>query len=406
MRMRTLVWREIFERKSQLLTSFLAVLLGITVIVSIKNITFYSEKAVAGEMDLLGANVMVLPKSATLQDYYAADRQDETIPEEYVTRLAMSDLQGLDNLSPKLSLPIEVKSEKYTLTGILPKSEFQAKAAWQGAGIFARPATGCGTAVRMPGAPQDEKKTLVRKRVIQDLKPDEILVGADAAASLKAKEGEMLDLLGKQFTVTAVLPQTGTVDDARIFAHLHTVQELSGKGPVLSAIEVVGCCQEISKGLVQKINSLLPDAKVVTITQIVDAQRNMNALMSRLSTIFLIIIVMVGGAGIANYMYANVFERRREIGTFMALGADSFLVLRIFLFKALLLGLAGGVGGYLLGTALAMILGPKLAGVSVSPMPALAALALIISVGLTIVASFFPARRAARLDPCATFQEI
>ena len=46
MRLHTLVWREIFERKSQLLTSFLAILLGITVIVSIKNITFYSEKAV------------------------------------------------------------------------------------------------------------------------------------------------------------------------------------------------------------------------------------------------------------------------------------------------------------------------------------------------------------------------
>ena len=100
MRMRTLVWREIFERKSQLVTSFLAILLGITVIVSIKNITFYSEKAVAREMDSLGANILIMPKSVTLQDYYAADMQGDTIPEEYVTQLALSDLQGLDNLSP------------------------------------------------------------------------------------------------------------------------------------------------------------------------------------------------------------------------------------------------------------------------------------------------------------------
>ena len=66
------------------------------------------------------------------------------------------------------------------------------------------------------------------------------------------------------------------------------------------------------------------------------------------------IIVFVGGAGIANYMYANVFERRREIGTLMALGANSSLILCIFLFKALVLGLAGGVGGYILGTVLAL----------------------------------------------------
>jgi len=132
MRMRTLVWREIFERKSQLVTSFLAILLGITVIVSIKNITFYSEKAVAREMDSLGANILIMPKSVTLQDYYAADMQGDTIPEEYVTQLAMSDLQGLDNLSPKLSVPVDLQGRSFTLTGILPKSEFQAKAAWAG----------------------------------------------------------------------------------------------------------------------------------------------------------------------------------------------------------------------------------------------------------------------------------
>ena len=213
-------------------------------------------------------------------------------------------------------------------------------------------------------------------------------------------------MLGKKFKLTAVLPQTGTVDDSRIFAHLHVVQDLSKKGPVINAIEVIGCCQQISKGLVEKINHLLPDAKVVTITQIADAQIKINRLMSNLSLMFLVIIVFVGGASIANYMYANVFERRREIGTLMALGADSWLVLRIFLLKALLLGLVGGVGGYLLGTVLAVVLGPQLAGVPVLPMPVLAFWAVLISVGLALAASYFPARRAARLDPCATFQEI
>ena len=402
MNLRTLVWREIFERKNQLLTSFLAILLGITVIVSIKNISHYSELAVAREMDSLGANVLVLPKSATLQDYYAADMQGEVIPEEYVTQLALSDLEGLDNLSPKLSLPVELGDKTFTLTGILPKSEFQAKAAWQGAGIFSRP-IGCGASVGMMGA--DDKKTLVRKRVIENLEEDEVLLGADVGAALGLKEGATITLLARSFKVTAVLPQTGTVDDSRIFAHLHTVQDLSGKGPVINAIEVIGCCQEISKGLVQKTNQLLPQAKVVTITQIADAQIKINQLMSRLSMMFLVIIVLVGGASIANYMYANVFERRREIGTLMALGADSFLVLRIFLLKALVLGLVGGIGGYLLGTLLAVALGPRLAGVVVLPMPGLVLWAVGISAAIALIASYFPARHAARLDPCATFQE-
>ena len=401
----TLVWRELFERKSQMLTIVVGIFLGITTVVAIRNITHYSEKAVARELDSLGANVLILPKSVSLQDYYAADMHEQVIPEEYVMRLTMSDLQGVDNLSPKLCVPVELAGRNYSLTGILPKSEFQAKAAWAGAGIFSRP-IGCGALELGDEPAEEDKKTLVRKRVIKDLAQDEVLVGADVAATQKLAEGSSVDLLGESFKVIAVLPETGTVDDSRVFAHLHKVQELAGKGPVVNCIEVVGCCKEISAGLVEGVNKLLPDAKVVTIKQVVDTQVKLHAMMERLSQLFVGIIVVLGGAGIANYMFSNVSERRREIGTLMSMGADSRLIQRMFLTKALLLGLAGGVGGFVIGTLLAVTLGPKLAGVTVLPMPMLSLWAVAISVGIALVASYIPARRAALLDPVATFREI
>jgi putative ABC transport system permease protein len=405
MKLRTLVWREIFERMNQLATSFLAILLGVSVIVAMKNITFYSEKAVAYQLDALGANILVLPKSASLQDYYSADLQKDLFPEDYAKRLTGSDLQGLDNLSPKLSVPVEAGGRRFILTGILPKNELQAKAAWQMASLFSRPAE-CGMAVTVPGLAAPAKETLMRKRVIQTLATSDVLVGADMAAALKVVEGGKLQLLGRVFTVTAILPQTGTVDDGRAFAHLHTVQQLAGKGAVVNAIEVVGCCQQISQGLVQKINQLLPEAKVVTITQIVDTQIQTNRMMRQLSLLFLTIVVLVGGASIANYMFANVFERRREIGTLMALGAGSAVVLRMFLLKAVWLGLGGGVGGYVLGTGLAAILGPSLAGVPVLPMLAPLFWAVCVAVAVCVAATYLPARRAARLDPSAALQEL
>ena len=407
MDLRKLVWKELFERRSQVITGLLAILLGITVMVAIKNITFYSEKAVAGELDALGANILVLPKSATLENYYSADMQGEEFPEEYVNRLAKSNLQGVDNLSPKLSVPVELQGRRFTLTGILPKSEFQAKALWQAAGVFSRH-QGCAKVVQVPGlTPVEPKETLVRKRVIENLSDSEALVGAEVAGSLRVKVGDSLSLMGKSFKVATILPQTGTVDDSRIFAHLHTVQKLAGKGErAVNVIEIVGCCEQISKGLAPKINGLLPEAKVVTIGQVVDTQIKTNRMMSNLSTVFLAVIVLVGGASIANYMYGNVHERRREIGTLMALGAGSGFVLKMFLMKALILGLAGGAGGYVLGTVLAMVLGPKLAGITVLPMPTLIIWALVISVVIAVVASYFPARRAAHLDPCSTLQEV
>ncbi|HUT13549.1 MAG TPA: FtsX-like permease family protein [Thermoguttaceae bacterium] len=412
MKLRTLVWRELFERKSQMFTTFLAILLGITTVVAITNVTHYSEKAVAREMDALGANVLILPKSVTLQDYYSADIHNEVMSEDYVAMVLNAGIDGVDNLSPKLCVPVELpekkSTKKFTLTGILPKREFPAKGIWAtGTDIFSLPVGGCGTIEDPTATPTaEDKKALSRNRVIEDLGSHETLLGADVAAFLKTKKGNTLSLLGESFTVAEVLEPTGTVDDSRIFANLHTVQRLANKEGKLSVIEIVGCCEEISKGMVAKLNETLPDAKVVTVTQVVATQTKINDMMGKLSLIFLVIIVVVGGAGIANYMYANVFERRREIGTLMALGAESGLVLRVFLLKAWLLGLVGGIGGFGMGTILAMILGPKLAGVAVLPMPILAVWAIGLSVGIATVASYFPARRAARLDPCATFQEV
>ena len=134
---------------------------------------------------------------------------------------------------------------------------------------------------------------------------------------------------------------------------------------MVNAIEIIGRCQADFPGTGGQSQSPLPDAKVVTVTQIVQSQQKVNGMMSNLSLMFLVIIVFVGGASIANYMYANVFERRREIGTLMALGADSRLVLKVFLLKALLFGGAGGIGGYVLGTIFAFVLGPQLAGIRV-----------------------------------------
>jgi putative ABC transport system permease protein len=89
----------------------------------------------------------------------------------------------------------------------------------------------------------------------------------------------------------------------------------------------------------------------------------------------------------------------------VAVGAEPWLIQRIFLSKALLLGLIGGVGGDVIGTIFAVTLGPKLAGVPVLPMPGLALWALVIAVGVALAASFIPAWRPSQLDPVATFRE-
>lgn len=389
---------------NQLFFSLLAITLGIAVITGIKNITYYSEKAVSRELDELGANILILPKSASVQDYYSADFQDDEIPEQYLEVLTNSDIKGLDNLSPKLSIPIEIQDHKTILTGILPRNEFKSKSSWQGAlGVFAKP-EGCGTVNVIPGI-NDSVKNTVRKRVVEDLGEADILVGHDTADMLKVKEEDSLKIQGKTFIIKAILPVTGTVDDNRIFAHLHTVQDIFGKKSVLNAIEIVGCCSEISKGLIQKLNKLLPDAKVVTITQIVQTQLNTNRLMGKLTMIMLIVIFIIGGASMANYMSANIFERRREIGILTAMGAKPLWLIKVFLLKAFFIGAAGGLIGSIAGILMAVILGPRIAGIPVLPIPVLILYGLIIAVLISVIASILPVIRATKVDPYIIMQE-
>jgi putative ABC transport system permease protein len=405
MRLATLIRKEMRERPVPMLTCLVAVLLGVTALVAIRTVTHFSELAVAREMDSLGANVLILPKGVSVQDYYAADMHGEVLPEEYVERIALSKLEGVDNLSPKLCVTASLGGKPVTVTGILPKSEFQAKAAWSGAGVFARP-IGCGAEADVVAGKPADPKALARTRVIETLGDHEALVGAEVAARLGLEDRATVELLGEGFTVLAVLPPTGSVDDSRVFAHLHTVQSLAGKGEVVNVIEVVGCCKQIAAGLVGGLNALLPEARVVTITQVVQAQQNVNQLMERLSLIFLAVLLAVGGAAMASALYANVSERRKEIGTLMALGATPGRVLRLIVGKAFVLGLAGGAGGVLVGTAAAWFLGPYLANVAVRPLPLLSAFAVAVAVAVTLVASLLPAWRAARLDPCICFKEV
>ena len=123
MRLTDLTLKELWHRKSQLVSGLLAITLGIGVIVGIRSFSVVSEKAVAVNLDNLGANVLVLPQAASVDNYYTADIDAPTFPESYVERIVTSTLPGVDNLSPKLTRRVKIGNENIVLTGILPKSE-------------------------------------------------------------------------------------------------------------------------------------------------------------------------------------------------------------------------------------------------------------------------------------------
>lgn len=108
--------------------------------------------------------------------------------------------------------------------------------------------------------------------------------------------------------------------------------------------------------------------------------------------------LLVGGIGIMNIMLVSVTERTREIGIRLAVGATANQVLLQFLVEAVVLSTIGGIVGILMGLALAAI-ASNIMSIPFSPDFAIVAIAFLFSAAVGVIFGFFPARRAARLDP-------
>ena len=122
--------------------------------------------------------------------------------------------------------------------------------------------------------------------------------------------------------------------------------------------------------------------------------RTMTSLLGAVAAVSL----LVGGIGIMNIMLVSVTERTREIGIRLAIGALERDVLLQFLIEAVALASLGGIVGVALATAASIVL----AGTMQVPYlfdPAINLVALLFSAAIGVVFGYFPARRAARLDP-------
>jgi putative ABC transport system permease protein len=106
----------------------------------------------------------------------------------------------------------------------------------------------------------------------------------------------------------------------------------------------------------------------------------------------------VGGIGIMNIMLVSVTERTREIGIRIAIGATEQDVQRQFLSESVVLSLIGGAIGIFFGVGSSLVITKTLGwAVLISPMAIVAAVVFSMAVGIFF--GFYPARKAARLDP-------
>jgi putative ABC transport system permease protein len=158
-----------------------------------------------------------------------------------------------------------------------------------------------------------------------------------------------------------------------------------------------------TEAILRRLRKLPADADndftLSTADQIIATFDGISARIGLVTIALAAVSLLIGAIGIANVMFISVTERTREIGLRLAVGARRTSVLAQFLIEAAVLSGIGGVVGVSASLIIGLLITLAVSGFSaVAPVWAILA-GLVASTGVGIVAGYWPARRAARLDP-------
>jgi putative ABC transport system permease protein len=378
--------RNLRRRKSKAAFVLIGLTIGVSAVVVFISIAEALTQNINSKLEEYGANILIVPKTENLSMSYGGISlggvlfEMQEIHEEELAKIGqIVNAKNVAAVGPMLLGAVEIGSRKAVLAGMDFQVASQLRPWWK----------------------------------IQGSQPDEegILAGAEASRVLGLVVGKHVDVNGRSLVVSGILEATGSQDDQILFTPLATAQSILHKEGRISLAEVAALCSGCPiEDMVRQISEILPGANVMAIKQVVEGRMETLNHFRKASYGLSAIVALVGALVVLVTMMGSVRERTSEIGIFRAIGFRSSHVMKIILLEAGIVSVLAGVLGYLLGlgaTKIALLFfagGGHGIAVPVDPWLAGAALALAIVLGLA--ASFYPARLAARLDPCEALRAL
>ncbi|HVB38748.1 MAG TPA: ABC transporter permease, partial [Vicinamibacterales bacterium] len=246
-----------------------------------------------------------------------------------------------------------------------------------------------------------------------------IVLGSTVAANLLPgidPVGQIIRVRDLPFKVVGVLQSKGQSmvgqdqDDIAIMPYTTVQKKMTGdRIPHINQIMVSAASAQLSGVAQSQMESLLrqrhnlrggqpDDFMVRNMTDVAQAADQTNFIMTLLLGSIAAVSLLVGGIGIMNIMLVSVTERTREIGICMAVGARPRSIREQFLTESVVLCLVGGLIGVVLGGGLAIVISHLLRWPTlVSPLSAVISFVFAALVGIFF--GYYPAHKAASLDP-------
>jgi putative ABC transport system permease protein len=228
------------------------------------------------------------------------------------------------------------------------------------------------------------------------------VAGAAAGRALGLQSGGTLQLGEDRLAILEVAEKPPDGLDTAVFMPVAAAQRLLGKPGELSAIRLAGCwCSVDVKTLGSQIEAALPGTRAITVASVLQAQQGTVDVVRRYGTALhllaaALVVTLVGGLAVA-----GARRRSRELGLLAAIGVPPGWLGSVLVLECALVGLAGGLVGWLVSGPVAH----WLLGAAADSAPSLSFVHVLGAAALSAAAAAVPALRATRLDPAIALRE-
>ncbi len=366
------------RRKGKTTFLLLTFILVIGITVTMNTLAQSMQNDLQKSLTQYGANVVITPKSEHFTLSYGGlsvsgvNYEIKRLSADVLSTIQNSQDLHISGITPKIIGSVAGINKRYLIIGVDFPSELKMKPWWHIKG-------------RQPG-------------------DREVIIGSDLAHKETLVIGSTLELNHQNYSVVGVMQVTGGSEDNGVFTNFRTSRTITGIDS-WSMIELNTAQPGI---MATRLRELLPEAKVAEISQLVQGTKesvdrfsNFSLLTSTLLGVIGVLIILVTTTG-------NINDRISEIGIFRAIGFRRRHILSILIREIVLVSLAGGVLGYLLGELTPTLLAPlafqKTITFQFHPLMALVAVSTSVLIG--IVSIIFPARQAVQLDPLVALAYI
>jgi putative ABC transport system permease protein len=390
-----LAMQALVRNRSRSLLTMLGVVIGVAAVIVTVALGTGAKSSVANQINSLGSNlIIVIPGSVQTSGARTGNGSASTLT--VADGLAIAKLPGVSAVSPGVNVRGQLVSGgqnwQTQVTGVAPT--YTAVRSWD---------VSSGRFFTQSETDAAAKVVVLGQTVVRQLFP----AGSDPV-------GRTVEIRNVPFTVIGTLAAKGQSgggqdqDDTALIPYTSALERLTG-GTTIGSLMVsavdgthVDSVQTQITGLLEQRHGIVTgspdDFQVRNLADIAQAASATASILGLLLAAVAAVSLIVGGIGIMNIMLVSVTERTREIGLRVSLGARSAAILRQFLIEAVVLSTGGGALGVVLGVAgaAAIVLFAHWPA-SVPLVSVLLALAFSAAVGVFF--GYWPARKAAALDP-------